>query len=146
MNNYDREFDRLVHEYNRWFYAPVRLSVEHPVQTFLEGRRFHDDLLSHDLGYIFREYACFYERDDLTVPQKTAIALGSDCKRLEQRLERGLLDGDIDVIGVRLALQEFYTFVKDIYILDAIENGNVQYPLTGDFKVSQPPGAMVNPS
>ena len=146
MNNYDRKFDRLVHEYNRWFHAPVRLSLEHPLKTFFEGERFYDDLVSHDLGHIFREYACFYERDDLTAQQKAAVALGSDCKRLEQRLERGLLDVNIDVMSARFVLQEFYIYVKDIYVLEAVAKESAQYPFTGDLRVSHPPGAMVNPS
>ncbi len=155
MNDYEREFERLVHEYNRWFYSPVRQAIERPVATFFNGKTYADDLPSHDLHLVFAEYPCFYERDDLNAIQKAALAVGSDLKRLEDRSKRGLVECDELVTqALTLFVQVFYREMKEKYVGEAVFNEAlqkkdakvVQYPLTGDLMDSQPPGAMVKPS
>ena len=152
MTEYEREFDRLVHEYNRWFHAPVRQIVEHPLYTLFQMKKQVDDLPSHELRDVFAEYPCFYERCDLTVEQKAAIAIGSDLKRVEDKLNRGLVDLDELVVDVfKLFVQNEYTLLKNLYVTEStlkescVSVGH-QYPLTGDLMDSQPPGAIVKPS
>jgi len=75
------------------------------------------------------------------------ISLGSDWKRLEDKLKRGLIDVDVICLDLfkELVLEQ-YIQMKYIYATEAILLHHVQYPLTGDLMDSQPPGAMVKPS
>ncbi len=155
MTQYERDFDRLVHEYNRWLHAPARQVLEHPVTTLLQGKTIVDDLPSHDLGSVFQEYPCFYERADLNVVQQAALAVGSDLKRLEDRLKQGLVEYDSVVVeALVLFVQASYREMKEKYVGEAVlcevlqnkDATEVQYPLIGDFSDSQPPGAIVKPS
>ncbi len=123
MTDYGLEFDRLVHEYNRWNRSSVRKSIEQPHWMLLTQELFFgiEYLPFYSFNLVFAVYPCFYERNDLTATQKAAVALGSDVKRIEDRIFRGEFSREKVVLDTIVnGLREKYDFFKWEYVLDCL--------------------------
>ena len=105
IKNFQKEFDETVKAYNKWLRSQSRQTIK-----------------------LVPEYRHpLYSRNDLTSAQKDAVALASDCKRIESRLEQLVISAQGNASAeqaVKVLVQQRYEFLRASYVSCTLRTEN----------------------